>query len=284
MNWLLDPFQLEFQQRALAAGCLAAVATAVIGTWVIIRGMSFLSDALAHGVLPGIALAFVWGLDTTAGAALSAAVMVVGVNAVNRRTRVGSDTSIGLLFVGMLAVGVVIISRSASYFGDLTAFLFGDLLGVSTGDIWIEAGAAVVIVVACVVLYRPFLVLCLNEDKAALFGMRPGATNLAMLGLIALAVVASFQAVGTLLVSGLLIAPPAAASLVTRRVPVLMAVAALLGVASVTIGLVLSYHYDTAAGATAAAVAVGLFFIAALVRGARQLVANRQAMQPSATG
>jgi ABC-type Mn2+/Zn2+ transport system permease subunit len=175
----------------------------------------------------------------------------------------------------MLAVGVVIVSRSAAYFGELTAFLFGNLLGVDGQDLWIEGIATLVVVVGGVLLYRPFLVLCFNEDKAALYGLRPGPTNLAMLGLIALAVVASYRAVGTLLVSALLIAPPATASLVTRRVPALMALAVALGISSVVAGLVVSYHHDTAAGATVAAVAVGEFFLVAMVRGLRRAVTER---------
>jgi ABC-type Mn2+/Zn2+ transport system permease subunit len=282
VDWLTEPFQYDFMQRALAAGLLAAVATAVIGTWVVIRGMSFLSDALAHGVLPGIALAFVWGIDPTIGAAVSAAVMVVGVGAVGRHSRLGQDSSIGLLFVGMLALGVVIISRSGSYAGDLNSFLFGNPLGVTTGDLVVATAAAAIVVTLATVWYRPFLVLCFNRDKAALLGLRPGATNLMMLGLIAVAVVTSYQAVGTLLVSGLLIAPPATASLIARRVPVIMALAALLGAASVTVGLVVSYHYDTAAGATAAATAVGLFFVVAAITWAARALASRR-RYPAAT-
>lgn len=277
MSWVTEPFTYEFMQRALLAGLLAAVATGVIGTWVIIRGMSFLSDALAHGVLPGIALAFVWGIDTTLGAAVSAVVMVLGVNALTRRTRLGEDTSIGLLFVGMLALGVVIISRAGSYAGDLTSFLFGDLLGVTVADLWLQAAAAVVVVGGCAAAYRAFLVLCFNRDKAALLGMRPGLTHLLMLALIALAVVASYQAVGTLLVSGLLIAPPAAASLLARRVPVIMVSAALIGSASVVVGLVVSYHYDLAAGAMVAAVAVGSFFVTAAIAAVRSALGSRRA-------
>lgn len=288
MNWLLEPFDYDFMQRALAAGLLAAVATSVIGTWVVIRGMSFLSDALAHGVLPGIALAFVWGIDPTIGAAVSAAVMVVGVGAVGRHTRLGEDSSIGLLFVGMLALGVVIISRSSSYAGDLNSFLFGNPLGVTVVDLRVAATATFVVVALATLCYRPFLVLCFNRDKAALFGLRPGLTNLVMLGLIALAVVTSYQAVGTLLVSGLLIAPPATASLLARRVPAIMTVAAVFGMLSVTLGLAISYHYDTAAGATAAAVAVGFFFLVAVLTTAARVVGRLAprppgAVQPAAT-
>jgi ABC-type Mn2+/Zn2+ transport system permease subunit len=277
VDWLTEPFEYDFMQLALAAGLLAALATSVIGTWVVIRGMSFLSDALAHGVLPGIALAFVWGIDPTIGAAVSAAVMVVGVGAVGRHTRLGQDSSIGLLFVGMLALGVVIISRSGSYAGDLNSFLFGNPLGVTTGDLVAAAVAAVVVVSLATVCYRPFLVLCFNGDKALLLGLRPGLANLVMLGLIAVAVVTSYQAVGTLLVSGLLIAPPATASLLARRVPVIMALAALLGMLSVTVGLIVSYHYDTAAGASAAATAVALFFVVAAATWLVQALGRRAA-------
>lgn len=273
---LVEPFRYEFMLRALAAGCLAATASAVIGTWVVLRGMSFLSDALAHGVLPGIALAFVWGLDPTLGAAAAAVVMVVGVDQVSRRTRLGEDTSIGLLFVGMLALGVVLISRTTSYAGDLTSFLFGNLLGVTSDDLVVQAVIVVVVVGASVAFHRAFLVLSFNRDKAALLGLRPGLANIVMLALIALAVVASYQAVGTLLVSALLIAPPATATLVTRRLPATMAVAVALGVGAVVVGLEISYHADTAAGATAAVVAVAAFFVVAAVDATRRALVRRR--------
>lgn len=260
VDWLLDPFQFEFMQRALLAGALAAVTCAVVGTWVVLRGLAFMGDALAHGVLPGIALAFLWGFDITLGALVSAAIMVAGINLVNRRARLSEDTGIGLLFVGMLALGVIIISRARTFTTDLTGFLFGNVLGVTAGDVRLQAGAAALAVGACVVLYRPFLALAFNDDKAALLGLRPRLANIALLGLVAVAVVSSFRSVGTLLVFGLLIAPPATASLLVRRVPTMMVTASAIGVASVTGGLILSYHYDTAAGATMAGLAVLVFF------------------------
>lgn len=264
VDWLLDPFQFEFMQRALLAGALAAVTCAVVGTWVVLRGLAFMGDALAHGVLPGIALAFLWGFDITLGALVSAAIMVAGINLVNRRARLSEDTGIGLLFVGMLALGVIIISRARTFTTDLTGFLFGNVLGVTAGDIRLQAGAAALAVGACVVLYRPFLALAFNDDKAALLGLRPRLANIVLLGLVAVAVVSSFRSVGTLLVFGLLIAPPATASLLVRRVPTMMVTASAIGVASVTGGLILSYHYDTAAGATMAGLAVLVFFVVLL--------------------
>jgi ABC-type Mn2+/Zn2+ transport system permease subunit len=223
--------------------------------------MSFMGDALAHGVLPGIAVAFIVGVDIAIGAFISAIIMVIGINLVNRASKLSADTGIGLLFVGMLALGVVIISRTRSFTGDLTSFLFGSVLGVKNSDIWLQSIAAVVTLVAVIAFHRLFLALSFNSDKAASLGMRPRLAHIAMLTLIAIAIVASFRTVGTLLVFGLLIAPPATAALLVRRVPSMMATACFIGVASIFIGLIITYHFDTAAGATMAGTAVAIFFI-----------------------
>lgn len=262
IGWLTDAFSSDITQRALVAGLLAAVTTAMIGTWVVVRGLTFMGDALAHGVLPGIALAFTWGIDVTLGALVSAAVMVGGIDLVHRRARLAEDTGIGLLFVGMLAVGVIVLSREDTFAGDLTSFLFGDILGVRDGDLVLQAAIAAGTVAACAALYRPFLAVSFNRDKATALGLRPALAHVTMLALLALAVVASFRAVGTLLVFGLLVAPPATATLLVRRLPAVMAVATAVGCLAVVLGLAVSYHADTAAGATVSAVAVGLFFVA----------------------
>ena len=271
MSWLTDPFHYDFILRALFAGCLAAVTCSLIGTWVVIRGMSFMGDALAHGVMPGIAVAFIVGIDIAIGAFVSAIIMVIGINLVNRASKLSADPGIGLLFVGMLALGVVIISRTRSFTGDLTSFLFGSVLGVKNSDIWLQSIAAVITLIAVVVFHRLFLALSFNSDKAASLGMRPRLAHIAMLTLIAIAIVASFRTVGTLLVFGLLIAPPATAALLVRRVPTMMATACLIGVSSIFIGLIITYHFDTAAGATMAGTAVAIFFI---VLAGRELVSR----------
>ena len=264
VHWLLDPFDPAFMQRALVAGALAVVATSVVGTWVVLRGMSFLGDALAHGVLPGMALAVVWGFNLTVGALLSAAVMVGGVSLVKRRSRLAEDTGVGLLFVGMLALGVIIISKSTSFTNDVQSLLFGDVLGVTAADVRLQALAAALVLVATVLGYRAFLVLSFNEAKAGSLRLHPAATHLALLALIAVAIVSSFQAVGTLLVFGLLIGPPATAALLVRRVWLCMVVAVAVGWLAVAAGLILSYHYGTAAGATMAGTSVALFFLVLL--------------------
>jgi zinc/manganese transport system permease protein len=265
VHWLTDPFSFDFMQRALAAGVLAALTTSVVGTWVILRGLAFMGDALAHGVLPGIAVALLLDLNPVAGAAVAAVVMVAAISAVHRTTRLSEDTAIGLLFVGMLALGVIIISRSGSFAVDLVAVLFGDVLGTSLADLALQGVAAALAVGGVVLFYRPLLALCFNEQKAATLGLRPRLAHLVMMGLITLAVVSSFQAVGALLVFGLLIAPPATAVLIARRVPTVMVLAAALGMVEVAAGLLLSYYLDTAAGATMSGLAVAVFFVVLVV-------------------
>ena len=260
MEWLLDPFALGFQQRALAGGILAGVMTAVVGTWLVLRGMSFFGDAFVHGIVPGVAAAVVFDINPLIGAAAAALVMVLAIELVNRQTVLSEDTSIGLLFVGMLALGVVIISRLDSYSGSLTTILFGDALGVTAQDLVTQATLALVVVSAAT-LYRPLLALCFNQEKAQLWGLKPQRAHAALLVLIAAAVIGSYQSIGTLLVFGLLVGPPATAALISRTVPRMMLTAALIAVFSVWAGLTLSYHLNTAGSATMAIVPVVLFFI-----------------------
>ena len=260
MEWWLAPFELGFQQRALWGGILAALMASTVGTWLVLRGMSFFGDAFVHGIIPGIAAAVVLDINPFIGAAVAALVMVVAIELVQRKTVLGEDTSIGLLFVGMLALGVVIISQLDSYSGSLTSILFGDALGVTWTGIYSQLVLLAIVLIAVVVLYRPLLALSLNKEKAELLGMRPGFTHAALLALIALAVIGSYQSVGTLLVFGLLVGPPAVASLLSRSVVQMMMVAAVVGVISVWLGLTISYHFGTAASATMALVPIVLFF------------------------
>jgi ABC-type Mn2+/Zn2+ transport system permease subunit len=273
MDWLIEPFEFAFQQRALAAGSLAAIALALVGTWVVIRGMSFLGDALVHGVIPGIAIAILFDFHVMLGAAVAAFVMILGINLVHRQTTFSEDTGIGLLFVGMLALGVILISRTASYSGNLTTILFGDVLGVTRTDVIVTGVLLAVALLTSAMLYRPFLVLAFNEQKAQLLGLRPGIAHWALLGLLTAVIVGSFQTVGTLLVFGMLVGPPATAALIVRRLPLMMLTASVIGVLSVIVGLIVSFHIDTAGSATMALVPIVLFFV---VLTARNLVSARQ--------
>ncbi len=266
MEFLTEPFALAFQQRALIAGILAGLMCAVVGTWLVLRGMSFFGDAFVHGVVPGIAAAVVLDINPVIGAAAAALIMVLAIETVHRQTMLNEDTAIGLLFVGMLALGVVIISRLDSYSGSLTTILFGDALGVTSSDLIGQGILTVIIITAATILYRPFLALAFNKQKAQLLGMHPGATHAALLVLIAAAVIGSYQAVGTLLVFGLLVGPPATAALIARTVPRMMLTAAGISVVSVWLGLIISYHGGTAGSATMALVPIVLFFIVLSVK------------------
>ncbi|PJK23506.1 zinc ABC transporter permease AztB [Mycolicibacterium goodii] len=263
MNWLVAPFGSELVVRGAVAGSLVALMCAIVGTWVVLRGSVFLGDAMSHGMLPGVAAASALGGNLLAGALTAALAMAYGVSVLSRTARFSSDTSIGLLLVGMLAVGVIVVSHSISYAVDLTAFLFGDVLGVRLGDIAVLTGALVLVAVIAFVGRRAFIAATFDVRKAATLGLSPASAGLVLTVLIAVAIVASFHVVGTLLVLGLLVAPPAAATLWAHSIGRIMLLAAVVGVVSVWLGLLLSWHAATAGGASIAAVAVALFFCSA---------------------
>ena len=259
--WWIDPFLSNvFMRHALYAGLLVVLTTSVVGTWVVLRGMSFLGDALAHGVLPGIAVAFIIGVHTTIGALVAALAMVWGINLIRSHSPLPEDTSIGILFVGFLALAVAIMSSSSgAYTGDLNRFLRGSITGVDNGDLLRQAIAAAISLAGVAVFYRAFLVMTFDRAQARVLGLRPRLAHGVLLALLAISIVASFEAVGNLLVFAFLIAPPATAVLLVRRVPRIMAAAAAVGTASTVLGLLVSYHYDTAAGATMALATVVIF-------------------------
>lgn len=281
MSDLLEPFQLEFFQRAAVGGALVAVLCGVVGTWVVVRSMAFLGEALAHGMLPGVALATVAGLPVVLGAAASAALMSVAVSLLQRRGRLSYDTSIGLLFVAMLALGVIVISHSGSFATDATAILFGDILAISDSDVRFLAGATVVTLLAAVLAHRALLALAFDARVAAVLGLRPALAQGLLVGLVTLAVVVSYQAVGSLLVVGLLIAPAVAASQWTQRIPTTMALAAIVGIVAVLVGLLVSWYAATAAGSSIAMAAIGLAVLSAALRAASRAL-RRAVRTPAA--
>lgn len=269
MDWLTAPFEVTFVQRALWGGILVSAICALAGTWVVLRGMAFLEDAMSHGLLPGVALAALFGGNLLVGAVASAVVMTAGVTALGRTPRISQDTGIGLLFVGMLSLGVIIVSRSQSFAVDLTGFLFGDVLAVGEQDLVLLGVALLVATAVSVLGHRAFLALAFDPRKARTLGLRPPLAHAVLLALLGLAIVASFHIVGTLLVLGLLIAPPAAALPWAQSVRGVMLLAALVGTTATFGGLLVSWHLSTAAGATVAALAVSLFFVSHLASGLR---------------
>jgi zinc/manganese transport system permease protein len=262
---LSDPFSVDFMLRALGGGVLVATICAVVGTWVVVRGMAFLGEAMAHGMLPGVATASLLGLPAIAGAAASAVFMSLGVSFVARRGRLSQDTSIGLLFVGMLALGVIIVSHSRSFAVDLTAILFGDILAIAAGDLATLALALVVTIAVALAFHRSFVALAFDPRVAATLGLRPRLATVMLVALVTLAVVASYGAVGSLLVVGLLLAPAVAAGHWARGIPATMLLAAAFGSLAVLVGLLVSWYAGTAAGASIAAVAVAVAAVSALL-------------------
>jgi ABC-type Mn2+/Zn2+ transport system permease subunit len=267
MDIFITPFSSNtFMLNALLAGMLVAIACGVIGTFIVLRGLAFIGDALAHGVLPGIAVALLIGFPGILGATIGALVMIGGISLVTRRTRLSSDTAIGLLFVGMLALGVVIVSRSSSFSGDLVRVLFGEILGISSGSLLIQLIATVVILVTVIVCARPFIMLCFSPEQAQVAGFSASLYHNIMLALVALTVITSFQTVGTLLVFGMLLAPAGAGALIARRVQSMMLWASAFGALSVYLGLLVSYHLNLAAGASIVLVATLVFFAVFFLR------------------
>jgi ABC-type Mn2+/Zn2+ transport system permease subunit len=280
MDWLTDPFSAEFVRTGALAAAAVGVICGVVGCYVILRGMALMSDSLAHGVLPGVAIAFAITAGSEGGdpdetaiwiGALAAGLFTAGAtNFVLRRSRVREETAAAVVFVFMLALGVAIVSHVQGYSVDLNSFLFGDVLGVSNGDATLSMVFAVAIVALVALLYRPFLMLSFDPQRAAALGLPVERLHLAMLVLVTLAVVIGFRVVGALLVLGLLIAPPATAALLTKRLPLMMVVSAAIAAASAPIGLVLSWNLDIAAGASIVLVAVSSFAVALALPAARR--------------
>ena len=270
MELFVTPFSSNaFMVHALIAGVLVSIACAIAGTFVILRGLAFIGDALGHGVLPGIAVSLLAGFSGIIGAAVGAAFMIGGITLITRRSRLSSDTAIGLLFIGMLALGVVIVSRSNSFSGDLTSILFGEILGIGMQAILIQLIGTIVIAIIAIVCARPFLLLSFDPEQAEVAGFSVTLYHNIMLFMIALTVIVSFQTVGTLLVFGLLIAPAGAGALLAKRIGAMMAWAVLFGSMSMYFGLLISYHFNLAAGASIILVATAIFFIVFIVQNIR---------------
>jgi manganese/iron transport system permease protein len=278
MDFITDPFSAEFVRTGALAAAIVGVLCGVVGCYVVLRGMALMADSLAHGVLPGIAVAFI---ITTAGegqatepdqlaialGALAAGLLTaVATGVILRRSRLREETAAAVVFVFMLALGVVLISRTDGYSVDLAAFLFGDVLGVEAADVTVTALLTIGILALVAALYRPLLILCFDRQRAAALGLPVDRLQLVLLVLVTLAVVVGFRVVGSLLVLGMLMAPPAAAALVTKRLPAMMLVSAAIAAASAPIGLLISWHLDLAAGASIVLVPVTVFLILLALR------------------
>lgn len=249
-SWLTDPLQYSFMQRALVEVVLMGLTTGLIGAYVVLRGMAFIGDALSHAIFPGVVIAFLLHINFFIGALVFGGLTAVTIGGLSRNRRVSEDTAIGVLFAGMFALGIVLISTVKGYTADLASFLFGNVLGVSPEDL---AASAIIGLLALAVLFffnKELVLVAFDSDMAEAVGLPVWLINLGLLILMALTIVVSLRAVGNILVVAMLVTPAAAARLWTDRLRVMMLLGALFGAAAGVLGLFISYYTDLAAGGT----------------------------------
>lgn len=270
LELLFTPFQYSFMVRALVAAIIVGVVCAVVGSYVVLRGMAFFGDALAHAILPGVATGYLisggardvlfwWAL-------LAALISAFAIGAISRSTKIREDTAIGIIFSGMFALGIALISTVRDYSIDLSHFLFGDVLGVSTTDLWFTAIFGGVIILVILAFYKEFLVMSFDPILAATLRLPVRFLDYLLMVLIAITVVVSLQTVGVALMVAMLITPAATAYLLTHRLPVMMALAALIAAFSAILGLYISYYMGVASGAAIVLSATLIFLIVWFVR------------------
>lgn len=259
--WLAEPLQYDFMVRAMIAVCIVGVVCAVLGTYVVLRGMAFLGDALAHTILPGVVIAFLIGAPLAVGALVFAILTALVIGVLTEERAVKEDTAIGVVFAGMFAFGIALLSASGNYAVDLSHFLFGDLLGVSATDLMWMAALGTFALGAVVALYKEFLLITFDPVLAKTLRLPVRTLHYVLLVLIAVTVVTALQVVGIALMLAVLITPAASAAMLATRVHTIMALAAVLGVVSGVVGLYLSYYFDIASGAAVVLVATALFAV-----------------------
>jgi ABC-type Mn2+/Zn2+ transport system permease subunit len=263
-DFLLAPFQYTYMQRAFVAALVVGTLCSTIGTYVVLRKLSFIGDGIAHASFAGIVVAYLRGLDYYVGATIVAVVTALGIGFVNRRGKVSLDTAIGVMFTGAFALGVFLMSRVPHYNVDLESFLFGNILAVSSTDLWIILALSFVVVAAIVVLYRALLYTSFDPVVAQASGIRVGFVDYALLVLLALTIIVSLESVGIVLVAALLVTPAATAYQLTRRFAPMLALSAVIGAFCAVAGLYISYYLQAASGATIVLLATILFFAAML--------------------
>jgi len=262
MSWLFLPLQYAFMQRGMIAAVLVGLLCSVVGTYVVLRSMAFLGDALAHAILPGVAIAYLVGGNLLIGALIAAILVALGIGFFTRGGTVREDTAIGILFSAALALGVALISSIRSYAVDLSHIIFGNVLGVSPADLWLIAGLTLVVLLVVLVLFRPLFVVSFDPVMAKTLRLPVELLRNLLLVLLALTIVVSLQTVGIGLVAAMLVTPGATAYLLTRRLAPMMVIAALLGVLSSIIGLYLSYYLNIVSGSAIVLVATAFFLLA----------------------
>lgn len=262
--WLVEPLSYSFMQRGLLEVLMVGILCAVMGTYVVLRSMAFLGDALAHAILPGVAIAYLIGGNLTAGALIAALLIALGIGVFSNRGIIKEDTAIGILFTASLSLGVALISTIRTYAVDLSHILFGNLLGVSVPDLWLTGSLGIATLAVILILYKPFLIISFDPVLAATLRLPISALRNLMLVLLAITIVVSMQTVGVGLVSAMLVTPAATAYLLVRRLPSMMALSAFFGALSSLAGLYLSFYMNISSGAAIVLTATIFFFLAYL--------------------
>jgi manganese/iron transport system permease protein len=270
--WLVEPFSYSFMQRGLLEVLMVGILCAVMGTYVVLRSMAFLGDALAHAVLPGVAIAYLLGGNLTAGALIAALLIALGIGLFSNRGVIKEDTAIGILFTASLSLGVALISTIRTYAVDLSHILFGNLLGVSASDLWLTGLLGLATLAIVLILYKPFLIISFDPVLAATMHLPISALRNLMLVLLAVTIVVSMQTVGVGLVSAMLVTPAATAYLLVRRLPSMMVLSAFFGALSSLAGLYLSFYLNISSGAAIVLTATLFFFLAYLLAPQRGLL------------
>jgi manganese/iron transport system permease protein len=281
VGYLLAPVGYEFMQRGLAASVIVGVLCAVVGCYVVLRGMAFLGDALAHAILPGIAIAYILKGELLVGALVAAVLVALAIGFFSHQGQIREDTAIGILFAASLALGVALMSTIKSYSTDLTHILFGNVLGVSPADIALTVGLGAVVLLAVALLYKEFLIVSFDPTLATTLRLPVGLIRNALLVLLALTVVVSLQTVGVGLVTAMLVTPAASAYLLTRRLSTMMLIAALIGALSSVVGLYLSFYLNIASGAAVVLVTTAVFVVAYLLAPGRGVLSRTRPTSPT---
>jgi ABC-type Mn2+/Zn2+ transport system permease subunit len=263
-GWLLAPLAYGFMQRGMLAGVLVGVVCAVIGCFVILRSMAFIGDAMAHSILPGVAVAYLLKGSLLVGALTAAVAVAFGIGLFSRQGTVREDSAIGILFAAALSLGIVLISSIRTFAVDLSHILFGNVLGVGTADLLLTAGLVVLVLAVIFLLYKELVVVSFDPVLAQTLRLPAERLRVVLLVLLALTIVISLQSVGIALVSAMLVTPAATASLLTRRLPRMMALSAAIGAVSSVIGLYASYYMNVVSGAAIVLTATAFFLLAFL--------------------
>jgi manganese/iron transport system permease protein len=269
IDFLLSPLAYDFFVRALVASALVGVACAVIGSFVVLKGMSFIGDAVSHAAFPGIVIAYMLGLPIILGGAVASIVTALGIGALTRRSGLRSDSIIGVLFAGMFALGVALFSSIPNYVGDLFHFLFGDVLGISVADLLALSLLVLILLVVVRILWKELLFATFDPLGAGAAGLPVRRLDDLLLILIAVTIVISLQAVGIVLVVAMITTPAATAQMLVQRFGTMISTAALIGVVSAVAGLYLSYAFDLASGAAIVLVETALFLLVLLLTSLR---------------